>query len=303
MTISLFKNRGGKAPSEDPSAEPEQTQEAGEKPEPAVEETELREALRELRESVQELGSRLRQGSLWLCQRCGRGVATWCSAGRRDDLEGMAAEYGVWLRGAVLLGAAYGAWRGVVAAPWALAPAAGAWLVASLYAKPPAEQEEEEGEEEEEAAPAAEGTTSSEEPEPAGAAAAPPVEEPPLPSHQDLHESLSRVGTPHAHIAVLAEDLKTTAERVRAALARLSVPVEDVRMRGRRSSTGIRGDRFPAPPPTPGTPSVGVVGAGQSANNDNNNTPIKVRREGPLVVYTDDETNPVRTNVHVKTGA
>lgn len=152
----------------------------------------------------------------------------------------------MWLRGAVLLGAAYGAWRGVVAAPWALAPAAGVWLVASLYAKDPAELDEDEVEEERKAAPAAEGGTSSEEPEPAGAA--PPAEEPPLPSHQDLHEALSRVGTPHAHIAVLAADLGTTAERVRAALAQMSIPVKDVRMKGRGSSTGIRGDRFPAPP-------------------------------------------------------
>ncbi|MET8746833.1 hypothetical protein [Streptomyces sp. NPDC004728] len=302
MTINLFKKRSKSATDEVQLAEPEQAQEAGEAQEPAVEETELREALRELAEAVRALGGLLGQQSIWLCQRCGRGVAAWCRGGHRDDLEGVAAEYGVWLRGAVLLGAAYGAWRGVVAAPWALAPAAGAWLVASLYAKPPAEQEEEEGQEEEEAAPAAEATTSSEEPEPAGAAA-PPIEEPPLPSHQDLHAALSRVGTPHAHIAVLAEDLETTAERVRAALLRLSVPVQDVRMQGRGSSTGIRGDRFPAPPPTPGTPSVGVVDAGQSANNDNNNTPIKARREGPLVVYTGDETNSVRTNVHVKTGA
>ncbi|WP_371099290.1 hypothetical protein [Streptomyces sanglieri] len=302
MTINLFKKRSKSATDEVQLAEPEQAQEAGEVQEPTVEETELREALRELAEAVRALGGLLRQQSIWLCQHCGRGVVAWCRGGHRDDLKGVAAEYGVWLRGAVLLGAAYGAWRGVVAAPWALAPAAGVWLVASLYAKPPAEQEEEEGQEEEEAAPAAEATTSSEEPEPAGAAV-PPVEEPPLPSHQDLHESLSRVGTPHAHIAVLAEDLKTTPERVRAALAQLSVPVEDVRMRGRRSSTGIRGDRFPAPPPTPGTPSVGVVGAGQSANNDNNNASSTVHREGLVIAYTDDKTNPVRTNVHVKTGA
>lgn len=301
MTINLFKKRSKSATDDVQLAEPEQDQEAGEAQEPAVEETELREALRELGVAVRALGGLLGQQSIWLCQHCGRGAVAWCRAGHRNDLGGVAAEYGVWLRGAVLLGAAYGAWRGVVVAPWALAPAAGVWLVASLYAKAPAEQEEEEGEEEKGAAPAAEGRTSSEEPEPAGAAA-PPVEEPPLPSHQDLHEALSRVGTPHAHIAVLAEDLGTTAERVRAALARLSVPVQDVRMRGRRSSTGVRGDRFPAPPLTPGAPSVGVVGAGQSANNDNNDTLSTVHREGLVIAYTDDETNPVRTHVHVKTG-
>ncbi|MFE3146622.1 hypothetical protein ACFXJ6_08150 [Streptomyces sp. NPDC059218] len=302
MTINLFKKRS-KSPTDAQLAKPEQAQEAGEAQEPAVEETELREALRELGEAVRALGGLLRQQNIWLCQNCGRGVAAWCRAGHRDDLEGVAAKYGVWLRGAVLLGAAYGAWRGVVAAPWALAPAAGVWLVASLYAKGPAEQEEEEGEKEKEKeeAPAVEDRTSSEEPEPAGTAA-PPVEGPPLPSHEALHEALSRVGTPHAHIAVLAEDLKITPERVRAALARLSVPVQDVRMQGRGSSTGIRGDRFPAPPLTPGPPSAGVVGAGQSANNDNNNASSTVHRERLVIAYTDDKTNPVRTNVHV-TGA
>ncbi|WP_326768650.1 hypothetical protein OG978_32670 [Streptomyces sp. NBC_01591] len=300
MTINLFKKRGKSAIDEAPVTEPEQDQETGEKTQPAVEETELREALRELRESVRELGSQIGQGSVWLCQRCGRGVAAWCSAGHRDDLEGAPAQYGVWLRGAVILGGAYGAWRGVVAAPWVLAPAAGLWLLASLYAEAPAEPEGEDDEEKEEAA--AEGGTRSDAPEPAGAAV-PSVDEPPLPSHQDLHEALSRVGTPHAHIAVLAEDLGTTADAVRAALDQLAVPVAAVRMRGRGSSTGVRADKFPAPPPTPGPPSDGVVVAGQGANNDNNNAPDVVHREGLVIAYTDDKTNPVRTHVHVKTGA
>ncbi|MFF2964248.1 hypothetical protein ACFVT1_36395 [Streptomyces sp. NPDC057963] len=298
MTTNLFKKHGKSATGEAPPAEPEQDQEAREKTNPAVEETELREALRELREAVQELGSRLRQGSIWMCQRCGRGVAAWCSAGRRDDLEGIAAEYGVWLRGAVLLGAAYGAWKGVTAAPWVPIPAAGVWLVASLYAKAPAEPEGEAEEQKEEGAESAAEDGANVE-----GSAAPPVEEPPLPSHQALHEALSRVGTPHAHIAVLAEDLGTPAERVRAALDQLSIPVEAVRMRGRGSSTGIRANKFPAPSHAPVAPSGGVVGAGQSANNDNNNTVNLVHREGLVIAYTDDVTNPVRTHVHVQTGA
>jgi hypothetical protein len=294
VNINLFK-KGRDEPPADETQPIAPAQETGETQEPAVEESELR-------ESVRELGSQIGQGSVWLCHRCGRGVAAWCSAGRRDDLEGMAAEYGVWLRGAILLGTTYGAWKGVTAAPWALIPAAGIWVVASLYAKAPAEADEEAEEEDKEAAPTAEDGSSSEEPEPAGSAV-PPVEEPPLPSHQALHEALSRVGTPHAHIAVLAEALDTPAERVRASLDQLSIPVEAVRMRGRGSSTGIRADKFPAPPPAPETPSDGVVGAGQSANNDNNNTVNLVHREGLVIAYTDDETNPVRTHVHVRTDA
>ncbi|MGW1433114.1 hypothetical protein ACWD6K_31400 [Streptomyces sp. NPDC002431] len=278
MNINLFKNRGKSATAEAPVTEPEQNQEAGEKTNPAAEETELREALRELREAlrelreaVQELGSRLRQGSIWMCQRCGRGVAAWCSAGRRDDLEGIAAEYGVWLRGAVLLGAAYGAWKGVTAAPWVPIPAAGVWLLASLYAKAPAEPE---GEAEEQKGEGAE--SAAEDEANVEGSAAPPVEEPPLPSHEDLHDALAQVGTPHAHIAALAEALNVPAESVRQALTALSVPVEPVRMKGRGSSTGIRADRFPAPPPAPEIPLEDVVAAGQEANNNDNN--VQVRR-------------------------
>ncbi|MFJ1695676.1 hypothetical protein ACIOHC_11080 [Streptomyces sp. NPDC088252] len=190
---------------------------------------------------------------------------------------------------------------------WLLWPATVAWLIAAYRVghpdwEPPADPEPEPDRAEESAAARPEPDSvqklAEEQPEPTEAAA-PPVEEPPLPSHQDLHEALSRVGTPHAHIAVLAEDLGTTAERVRAALDQLSIPVEAVRMRGRGSSTGVRADRFP----TPVAPSVGVVGAGQSTNNDNNNTVNLVHREGLVIAYTDDETNPVRTHVHVKTDA
>lgn len=93
-----------------------------------------------------------------------------------------------------------------------------------------------------------------------------------VPTFHELCESLARVGTPHAHVAVLAHDLGTTPERVREALDACGVRVEAVRMQGRGSSTGVKGDALPAPRPTPG----GVVDAGQPANNDNNNaTPVE----------------------------
>lgn len=97
----------------------------------------------------------------------------------------------------------------------------------------------------------------------------------PLPSLQDLHDAVVKVGTPHAHISALAEELSTTAERVREALAAHGIPVEPVRMRGRASSsTGVKGDRFPAR----AAPSGRVVVAGQPINNDNNNA-----ADGPAV--------------------
>jgi hypothetical protein len=90
-----------------------------------------------------------------------------------------------------------------------------------------------------------------------------------VPTFHELCESLARVGTPHAHIAVLAHDLGTTPERLREALDACGVQVEAVRMQGRGSSTGVKGGALPAPRPTPG----GVVGAGQATNDNNDNAP------------------------------
>ncbi|WP_041983627.1 hypothetical protein [Streptomyces sp. AcH 505] len=101
---------------------------------------------------------------------------------------------------------------------------------------------------------------------------------PPLPSLEDLRLAVTEVGTPHAHITALATVLDTTPDRVREALAAWAIPVEPVRMRGRGSSTGVKGDPFPAPLPPAETPSRSVVAAGQPANNDNNG-PIVDRRD------------------------
>lgn len=93
-----------------------------------------------------------------------------------------------------------------------------------------------------------------------------------VPTFHELCESLAHVGTPHAHIAVLAHDLGTTPERVREALDACGVPVEAVRMQGRGSSTGVKGGALPTP--------RSVVGAGQPADNDNNNGSGKGPEEG-----------------------
>lgn len=90
-----------------------------------------------------------------------------------------------------------------------------------------------------------------------------------VPTFHELCESLARVGTPHAHIAVLAHDLGTTPDRVREALDACGVQVGAVRMQGRGSSTGVKGDALPAPRPAPGS----VVAAGQATNNNANNVP------------------------------
>ncbi|MFD5697466.1 VOC family protein [Streptomyces lasiicapitis] len=146
-----------------------------------------------------------------------------------------------------------GAWS------WTLWAAAIAWLVAAYRSGRP-------------------GWTPKERPVSTGDGAEQPAPDagPSLPSLQDLRESLARVGTPHAHIAVLAADLGTTHDRVREALDQHGVAVEPVRMRGRGSSTGIKGNALPTRTPPPG----GVVGAGQPANNNTNNAPTAPFREG-----------------------
>lgn len=105
--------------------------------------------------------------------------------------------------------------------------------------------------------------------------------EPPLPLLVDLRISLARVGTPHAHLAALATDLATTPERVREALAKYDIPVQAVRMQGRGTSTGVKGDTHPALRPSP----EDVVAAGQPSNNNSNNTPTAPLQKGSRVEH------------------
>ncbi|MGS2588076.1 hypothetical protein [Streptomyces hebeiensis] len=178
-------------------------------------------------------------------------------------------------------------------ARWLLWPLAAVWIIAAYRVgspdwEPPADDDQEQEPESD----AAEETDE----QPAAPATEPAPErpaEPLLPNIQDLREALARVGTPHAHITALADDIGTTPERVREALTKWQIPVEAVRMRGRGSSTGIRGDRYPAPPPGQGPPSDGVVAAGQPANNNDNNIPTVTRREGMLII-----TDPADSHRH-----
>lgn len=108
---------------------------------------------------------------------------------------------------------------------------------------------------------------------------------PRAPTAAELVAAVREIGTPHAHLKALAAHLGTTTERVREAAAAAGLPVTDVRMGG-RPSTGVRGDALPSLPSH--DPVEGVVGAGQPANNDNNNTNF---------VTVPDEENPHRTRV------
>lgn len=131
---------------------------------------------------------------------------------------------------------------------------------------------------------------------PAAAAPAPSADEPPAPdeppaapesaelTRSEVVMALHAVGAPHAHLAAVARHLNTTPEKVRAALKAAGIPAGDqVRMRGRGVSTGVKAAHFPPLPPTPEP----VVVADQSNNNDNNNSFDTIP----------DDTNPVRTHV------
>lgn len=158
-----------------------------------------------------------------------------------------------------------------------MGPAVLVWLIAAYRVgrddwEPPAEQADEQPVE---PAPAA-GTT------PAG----------PLPvSPAALVAAVRDVGTPHAQLRPLAEHLATTTDAVRTAAAGMGWPVKDVRMQGRSSTAGLRWDDCPSP--TLATPSPSVVGAGQRADDNDDDTsgegPGKgvrvVRTDGGLIVY------------------
>ncbi|WP_439947195.1 hypothetical protein [Streptomyces sp. BBFR109] len=156
--------------------------------------------------------------------------------------------------------AASGAW-----AP-GLATAAGLWVVAAYRAGHPDWKAAAAGE-------SAEGKE--EQPEPAeeeAPAAAPPARQESAPvSPVALVAAVRDIGTPHAQLKPLAEYLGTTTDAVRAAAAELEWPVKDVRMAGRSASAGLRWDECPSPPPL--GPSPAVVGAGQPADdNDDDDT-------------------------------
>lgn len=232
----------------------------------------------------------------WLraaCQRIGRGSGYLCwTLGRRTA--GTARRWAVGIRG--WLGAASG-WEWALRAgillvlalvarklgggllgalaersdrlAWLLWPITIAWCIAAYrtHDRPrvvptsPAETADEE-------------TATDAEPEGEDDETPPPAPDPASapPTLPELLNVAQKVGTPHVHIAVLAKALGTTPAAVRDRLTRSRIPIDDVRMRGRGSSTGVRHEDLAPYYPTPSAPSEGVVGAGQTTNNNDNNT-------------------------------
>lgn len=171
------------------------------------------------------------------------------------------------------------------AAPWLMWGAAGLWVVAAYRCgredwtpNRPASKAPASGEQ-----PA---DTSSPEPDVPQAPTGPPPVSPVA-----LIAAVRDIGTPHAQFVPLAQHLATTTDRVRAAAAEMGWPVKDVRQAGRSSAAGLRWDECPSP--APADPSPGVVGAGQPADDNDDDTAgeepregVEVRRtNGGLIIY------------------
>ncbi|MFF3928582.1 hypothetical protein [Streptomyces hirsutus] len=165
------------------------------------------------------------------------------------------------------------------AVPWLMWGAAGMWVVAAYRCS---------RDDWEPKKPAAKEETAAEQPAPATESA--PAGPPPV-SPVALVAAVRDIGTPHAQLKPLAEHLGTTTDAVRAAAAEIGWPVKDVRMQGRSSTAGLRWDDCPSP--TILAPSPGVVGAGQPADDNDDDSDregpqkgIDVRRtNGGLIIY------------------
>ncbi|MFG2372571.1 hypothetical protein ACGFY9_13970 [Streptomyces sp. NPDC048504] len=94
----------------------------------------------------------------------------------------------------------------------------------------------------------------------------------------ELIAAVRDIGTPHAQLKPLAEHLRTTTDAVRAAAAGMGWRVKDVRMDGRSSSAGLHWDECPSPEQV--YPLSGDVGAGQPADDNDDDTSGEGVREG-----------------------
>ncbi|MCE4943467.1 hypothetical protein LVX13_10035 [Streptomyces albulus] len=78
------------------------------------------------------LVSRLGEGSSLLGRRLLDRTKSWCLKGRREDLTGLSADLGIYVRGGLLIGATYGLYRAVYAHPGLMWPLVGGWCIAAL---------------------------------------------------------------------------------------------------------------------------------------------------------------------------
>lgn len=98
----------------------------------------------------------------------------------------------------------------------------------------------------------------------------------------ELVAAVRDIGTPNAQLVPLAEHLGTTTDEVRAAAQRMAWAVKDVRMAGRSASAGLRWDECPSPDEV--YPSPNVVGAGQPADDNDDDSEDGGSEKGLRVV-------------------
>ncbi|MFF9285415.1 hypothetical protein [Streptomyces griseosporeus] len=165
------------------------------------------------------------------------------------------------------------------AVPWLMWGTATAWVVAAYRC----------GADDWEPKQSTDKTAPADGEQPAAAEEQPAAEQaptgPPPVSPAALVAAVRDIGTPHAQLKPLAEHLGTTTDAVRAAAQRMAWAVKDVRMKGRSSAAGLRWDEAPSPAEV--YPSPSVVGAGQRADDNDDDTHGSGPEEGVRVVRTD----------------
>jgi hypothetical protein len=181
-----------------------------------------------------------------------------------------------WILCKVGVSVAAAAARRLDSSAWLLWPALGLWLITAWRVGHPDWQPRS-------------GPAAAEEPEPE-------VEPEPVslakehwagPHLEDVLNAAHLLGTPHVHLAAIDECLKASQGSARRLLTEAGIPISDVRMQGRGTSTGVRDSDLP---PLPGPSSEGVVdavGAGQAVNNSNNNVKVTRSANGAQVTVTD----------------
>lgn len=237
---------------------------------------------------IRAAAARLTLGSQRLTEHIGRRTAAWVRKVWTRTTKWLGEASGIaWaLRLAVLLAAAWILRKiGLGIAGWGarrlqtssglLWPALGLWLIAAWRVGHPdwkprpapaaAEEPASEGESEE---------VSLAKEHPAG------------PSLDDVLAAARKLGTPHVHLKAIEEDIGAPQGTARRLLAEAGIPITDVRMQGRGTSTGVRGSDIPPLPPSSPEAAVGVVGAGQDVNNSNSDA-IGVREEAGMTIITD----------------
>ncbi|MFJ7782189.1 hypothetical protein ACIQY8_05675 [Streptomyces albidoflavus] len=226
---------------------------------------------------------RLARGAGRIGPALARRAVAWVRRGHRDDLTGLAAHLGTIARAALIALGVYFLARVVRASPALMWVLAGVGLAAAWRAGRPAAVE---GGEEEVAEASVEGAEEVAEEGPEVV----PVEAP-LPTREELATALYAVADPNVHTAALAAHMKLPAERVRAALKAAGIPAGGQVRMGGVPSTGIKAADFPPLPPSGEGAPEPVVVAGQASNNDSNNAPRVVTREGMTIIHDPAETH------------